>query len=1072
MRSFVAALVLFTCTLIAPRAEAQVTTSNLRGTVQSADDRLPMAEIEVTLIHIPSGATQTTTSNADGNYAFTNLRVGGPYVVRAEAIGFQPVLIENIFLTAGKTRDVPIRLRLQSEVIEVTGTAVPRNTSGRTLITSEEIESLPSVGRDPRDFVRRNPEASVEGTERALSVGGQNTRYNSVTVDGVRQDDDFGLNQSGYPTRRSPIALSAIEELAIETSPFDVRYGKFIGGNVNIVTKSGTNELKGQLIGTISNSALLGDEVHHEEPLELDFREYRYGGTLGGPIIKDRLHFLASIEGLSATRPIDVGAAGSGAVNEVRNVSLEDLQMAQRIAREVYGFDAGEPARNLDETDLKLLGKLDWTINKQHRAALIFQRTTGNQIQPTNASDTSLPLSSNWYDADDTLHTFSGRVFSTWSDKLSTELEASGKLVASRVNPLSGNEFMQATINLAHDPMDSTDNGRIVLGPDQFRHNNELDNDVLFSKAEANYLTGRHLFTGGLQYERLFVRNLFVPASYGVAVYNSLAAFEAKTPASISYSNSTTLIPEDAAANWSVGTTTAYLQDQVKLTSDLTLQGGLRFEAFDTDDEITENPFFSERHGFSNTHTLNGRSILMPRLGISWLPFDQLNVRAGAGLYSGGTPTVWMSNNYSNDGVRLATAFSNQASVVSGFDGRNVPDALKNMIAQGNGNVDALDPDFKIPSAWKLGTGADYAFDIPGLGAMGRGAELKLNYTFTKAHNAVLWKDLRRNSSRLPGATGENNLPIGILPDGRPFYGSGFNPRRGYDVLLTNDRRGYGHVASVVLQKGFPFGLFVSGSYAWQHVMEVTPGTSSRSVSNYGLAAIGGDPNDPALAVSNYERKHRLTAAVEFSRALVGDLTGARPWKDMKTSFGLFVESRSGQPFSYTFADSSDNTGGDRLARLFGEEREFASRNRQLFYVPKGDGSDVILMGIDEAAFNDFLRQTGLDKYRGQIAPRNAFRSPWIHRFDVRLAQDLPNPIKGQRARLVLDIENVGNLLNSRWGRHQSAPFPFLAPAVDVSYNATEHKYVYQRLRKPTDHYQTNALLSVWRMSLGLIYDF
>ena len=228
------------------------------------------------------------------------------------------------------------------------------------------------------------------------------------------------------------------------------------------------------------------------------------------------------------------------------------------------------------------------------------------------------------------------------------------------------------------------------------------------------------------------------------------------------------------------------------------------------------------------------------------------------------------------------------------------------------------------------------------------------------------------------------------------------------------------------------------------------------------------DPNHPALAVSNYERKHRLTGAVEFSRALVGDLSDSRPWKDMKTSVGLFVESRSGQPFSYTFADSDNGT---TLARLFGEESEFARRNRQLFYVPKGDGSDVILMGIDQADFDAFLKRTGLDKYRGQIAPRNAFRSPWIDRFDLRVAQDLPNPIRGHRARFVLDIENVGNLLKKTWGRQQSVPFPFIVPAVEVSYNAAEGKYVYQGLRAGSPN-RVDTLASVWRMSLGLIYDF
>lgn len=1057
MRSFVAALVLLSCVLIAPWASAQVTTSNLRGTVRSTDDKLPMAEVEVTVIHVPSGNVQTTTSNADGNYAFTNLRVGGPYVVKAEVIGFSPVIIENIFLSAGKTRDIPIGLQLQTEVIEVRGAPVPRNTSSRTTVSAAEIDSLPSVGRDPRDFVRRNPEASVEGPDRALSIGGANTRYNSVTIDGVRQDDDFGLNQSGYPTRRSPIALSTIEELAIETSPFDVRYGKFLGGNVNIVTKTGTNEFKGQVIGTYSSDALLGKKVRDQE-LKLDFSEVRYGATVGGPILKDKLHFLASVEGLSATRPVDAGPVDGTSTNKTSRVTTADMLEAQRIAREIYAFEAGEPSRNLDETDLKLLGKLDWAINKQHRASAIFQRTSGNQIQPTFANDITLPLSSNWYDAADVLNTFSGRVFSAWSDKLSTELEVSGKVVSSRVNPLNGNRFMQATITTTNDPTTPTDDGRIVLGPDEFRHANELDNNVFHAKAEANYLTGRHLFTGGYEYERLFVRNLFVPTSYGRAEYASLAAFQQMTPRLLAYSNAVTLNPEDGAADWSSGTSTLYLQDQFKLTNELTIQGGLRFEVYQTSGEISTNQNFIDRYGFANTETLTGRNVLMPRLGISYLPIEQLNLRAGMGLYSGGTPTVWMSNNYSNDGVRISSTTSTMAAEIAGFNGREIPQALQDRIAAGNGNVDALDPDFKIPSVWKTGAGLDWSFDIPGLGAQGKNAELKVNYTFSKAMNAVLWQDLRRDSSRLPGASGANNLPVGVLPDGRNRYANNYDTRRGFDMLLTNTTRGYGHVASVVLQKGFPFGLFVSGSYAYQDVWEVNPGTSSRSVSNYGLAAVV-DPDHPALAVSNYERKHRLTAAVEFSRVLIPKL---------KTSAGLFVESRSGQPFSYTFADSNNGT---TLARLFGEENEFARRNRQLFYVPKGDGTDVTLMGIDPAEFEDYLRRTGLDKYKGQIAPRNAFRSPWIHRFDLRFAQDLPNPIKGHRARAVVDIENVGNLLKKTWGRQQAVGFPFTVPAVEVSYDAATEKYVYQGLRTGSP-YRVDTLASVWRMSLGIIYDF
>lgn len=1035
---------------VAPVA-AQVTTSTLRGTVKSADDGTTIAEATVTLTHEPSGSLMTTTTNGDGVFVFTDQRVGGPYRVRAEFPGFKDAVATDITLSAGKTRDVTLALRLAEEVIEVEGTSVTRNTSGRTVITSAEINSLPSVSRDPRDLVRRSPEAVVEGRDKALSVGGANTRFNSVTVDGVRQDDDFGLNQSGYPTRRSPIALSAIEELAVETSPFDVRFGRFLGGNVNIVTKSGTNEVHGQAILTYSSDALVGGKSR-EDDVNLDFREYRFGATVGGPIVKDKLHFLASIEGLDASTPVDVGPAGSGRTISVSRVSAADLAEVQRIAREVYGFNAGEPARNLDESDLKLLGKIDWTISKQHRVSATYQRTAGNAIQNTTSSDTTLALSSNWYDARDTLHTFTGRLFSSWSDALSTQVELSGKLVESRVPPLEGNGFMAAQIRTA-------DGGSILLGPDEFRHRNELDNNTLHGKVEANYLLTKHLFTGGFEVERLSVRNLFVPTSNGAAIYPSVAAFEMQMPTSISYSNAVTLDPSDAEAKFATTTLTGYLQDQFKLLPELTLQGGFRFEYYAAGDDVRANPNFKGRYGFSNTETLNGRSVIMPRLGVSYLPMDNLNLRAGGGLYSGGTPTVWMSNSYSNDGVALGTAFSNDPAVVGGFDGRNIPQALLDSVAGGNGNVDALDPDFKIPSVWKIGTGADYSIE---------GIDLKLNYVFSKTRHGVVWSDLRRNNDFFP-----NNVPVGVLPDGRPLYdndnsdGSQFNSRRGYDMLLTNTSKGSGHVASISAQKGFDFGLFVFGSYAYQKVKEISPATSSRSVSNYGLAAVV-DPEAPPLAVSNYERAHRFTAAVEYSHPIPSYFTDSAPWKNMKTSIGLFIESRSGQPFSWTFADP---TFGDGSARIFGEEREFARRNRQLFYVPKGDGSDVTLNGIDQAAFDDFLRETGLDKYRGKIAPRNAFHSDWFSKWDLRISQDLPNPVAKHRAQIVLDIENVGNLVNHDWGRVTGATFPYTAPAVDVTYDATTGRYVYSNLRSPNAN-RVDILASVWRASIGVIYDF
>ena len=1050
-------ITLLACALFVSLAHAQSTTATLRGVVQSATDSQPMAEAEVTLVHEPSGNVKTTTSNTDGAFVFTGLRVGGPYHLTAKFGGFKDTEEKGIFLSAGRTVDVTLGLKLEEEVIEVTSSAVPRTTSGRLVITAAEIEALPSIDRDPRDMVRRTPEVTVSGASHVMSVGGMNPRFNSITIDGLRMDDDFGLNSSGYPTNRSPIPLAAIEELAVEQSPFDVRYGKFLGGNVNIITKSGTNDIHGSMFGSFSSDALLGHKTDDQNLPDTTFHEYRYGAEIAGPILHDKLHFVLAIEGLSASTPTSVGPLGSGAANITSKVTQDEVAMAQQIAKQVYGFEAGDPSRSLDEGNVNVLAKVDYAINQSNRLTASFLRNSGNQIESSFATDQNLPLTSNWYNAVDTLNSLSLRWFSDVTDKLSTEVSASAKSVSALVPPLNGNGFMAATIL-------TPEKGEIILGPDDFRHTNELDNDLLQLRVVANYLAGKHLITGGIEYELLHVHNLFIPDTNGAAQYASLADFMNKNPSQIFYETSTTLNPQDAAANFNTGTITPYLQDQFRLSSDLTVTGGLRLEVYQADQNIVENPLFVQNYGFSNTATLNGRSLLEPRVGISYLATQKLNLRAGGGLYSGGTPSVWVANGYQNDGVRIGTAFDTNPADIQGFDGRHIPTAVQALVKANSGDVDALDPNFKLPSAWKIGTGADW--ELP------YGAVLKLNYVYTKVREGVTWVDLRRcetPTSSQAVCDIPNAAPLGLLPDGRYYYNtSAFPTHIGYDMELTNSNQGYGHTASAMLSKGFGFGLFLSAAYAYQHVMDINPANSSRSVSNYDNLAVF-DPNAPDLARSSYEVTHRFTLALEYSHSLIGDLTDSTPWKYLKTSFGMFADSHSGQPFSWTFGDSS---AGGALSKLYGEDQSIAKVDRMLFYVPKGDGSDVILNGIDPATFNAFLHQTGLDKYRGEVAPANVFTGSWLSRVDIRFAQELPNPLEPKhRARFVMDIQNVGNLLDSHWGRVSTTPFPYDSIAVDVARDPATGKYIYSNLRAPNQS-TVDVLSSVWKMSLGLAYDF
>jgi hypothetical protein len=1059
---------MLTMLCFAAPAHAQLTTGIVRGSVKSADDGTALAEAEVKLIDVATGTEKTTTTNSDGAFAFTGLRVGGPYHITATFPGFRPGQVTGLSVSANKTVEVTLALRLQQEeIIEVKGSAVPRDSSGRQVITSAEIEQLPSIDRDPRDMVRRTPEVTVEGSSHVMSVGGMNPRFNSITIDGLRMDDDFGLNSSGYPTRRSPIPLSAIQELDVEQAPFDVRYDKFLGGNVNIITKSGTNDLHGELFASYSGDALIGHKSDSNILTTTKFHEYRYGAEVAGPIIKDRLHIIIAADGLNASTPTSVGPAGSSAANITNDVTQDEVTRAQMIAQQVYGFNAGVPSTSLDEGNLNLYSKMDFTIDDHNRISASFLHNGGNQIQEAFSSITTLPLTSQWYDARDTLNSASLRWFSDITDQLSTELSVSGKAVSSRVPPLNGNGFMSATIF-------TPEGGQIKLGPDDFRHTNVLDTDLLQVRGIANYLLGEHLFTAGLEYELLRVHNLFIPDSNGQAYYNSLDDFMNKKPSQLFLESATTPTLDGAAANYDTHTLAPFIQDQFKITPALTLTAGVRFEVYKADQDIVNNPMFAARYsdlGLTNTNTLDGKSLIMPRLGISYLAMENLNLRAGGGLYSGGTPTVWMSNNYTNDGVRITNAFDNNLFDIQGFDGRTPPTVVKNMLKAGTGNVDALDPKFQLPSAWKAGTGADW--ELPGQ------ALLRLNYVFTKIQNGVFWVDLRRcNSvSSTQGVCSSigDSAPLGQLPDGRQYYDTANFPTRvGYDMMLSNNDAyghhvgGYGHTASVMLSKALPFGLYVSGAYAYQHVMEANPANSSRSVSNFANVAVI-DPNEADVERSAYETTHRFTLAVEFSHSILGELTSASPWKDMKTYFGMFAETRSGQPYSWTFGDSS---AGNALSALYGEDSSISKANRMLFYVPNGTGNDVILNGISQSDFDNFLHQTGLDKYRGHIAPRNAFTGDWISRVDVRLAQDLPNPLgPGHRAKFVVDIQNVGNLIDSKWGRVTTEPFPYVAVAVDVARDPATGKYIYSNLR-PANQSRVDLLSSVWRMALGLVYDF
>ncbi|MGB2574395.1 MAG: carboxypeptidase regulatory-like domain-containing protein, partial [Henriciella sp.] len=363
-------------------AQAQVTTSSIRGEVVDVTGA-PIAGANIVVSDPSTGYRRSVTAGPSGEFVVRNLSVGGTYSVVANSAGYQGEQIDGISVSLGETATLAFDLEETEQVqdvivvtassLSVADLAVGPNAS----FGLETLTSVPAINRNITDVLRIDPRIYIdESGQNSVQCGGKNSRFNSLTVDGVRLNDNFGLNSNGYPTERIPFSYDAIQEVAVELAPFDVEYGGFSACNINAVTKSGTNELHGGLFVDYTSNDLRSDSLEGDSITTGDYDEYRYGINVGGPIIEDKLFFFAAYEKLEGSNLFDRGTIGSGAVNEVA-LTQSDLDRILAIARDVYQYDPGTVPQSVANEDEKLLVKLDWNISEQHRAALTYTYNDG-----------------------------------------------------------------------------------------------------------------------------------------------------------------------------------------------------------------------------------------------------------------------------------------------------------------------------------------------------------------------------------------------------------------------------------------------------------------------------------------------------------------------------------------------------------------------------------------------------------------------------------------------------------------------------------------------------------------------
>ncbi|QBI03458.1 TonB-dependent receptor [Pseudoduganella albidiflava] len=1065
--------------LAAIPAAAQNTTSAIGGRISGADGN-PASGAQVTILHVESGSVSNVTTDAEGRYVARGLRVGGPYTITITKNGVTEKR-EGVFIALAETASVDAQLGQAMQTVTVTGSNVRNDRFSKTTmgtgtnIGPQELAIQASIQRNLQDYARADPRVSQTDKERGeISVAGQNSRYNSLTIDGVAVSDTFGLEASGSPTAKQPISIEAIQSVQVNVANYDVTQKGYTGGNINAVTKSGTNTVKGSVYYVFRNDKTAGERFNATDGTYYDpakFKETTKGATVGGPLIKDKLFIFANYEKLESTRAApSYGVAGSQMTNV--GVTQEAIDQAQQIAQSRYGIDIGTsqvPGGTMLSVTDKLL-KVDWNISDDHRAMFRWSKTEQSEPFFAGLTSTGISLNSQWYQQNKVIETKVAQLTSDWSPTFSTEIKLSTRDYDSvpTVNAMLPTVALRFSGPLPAGAPASlgTGNRFINFGTDSSRQRNVLGTKTDDVYVGGNLQLGDHEVKFGADYQKNEIYNAFLQNVYGnytFACQTGLAYeflggstlnnengacgtvsnvqqavlenFRRGRPLSYTYQVANAGYSlEDAVARFTMKNTGVFVQDTWTVTPNLTVMAGVRLDKIDVPERPLSNaalaaapgPVVGGRvtggFGINNTNTLDGQKLWQPRVGFNY-NFDtarRTQIRGGAGLFQGAAMSVWLGNPFQNAGVATSTVGCG----ISGFEncatGGGTFSADINSQPRFPGtpsaaSVDVLAAGLRQPAVWKMNLAVDHELPWYGITV---GAE----FLKTNARDAIFYRNLNTGAATRTGSDGRELYYTDLGFDKKCWDASG-------NSIVTGDcngsrarslsNRSFNNVlVATNTKKGgsnvatLQLSRPMSAGWAWNAAYTYT---ESKEVSP--LTSSTSNSNWSGRAVFNPNEEVEANSSYLVKDRISASLSfQKRFFGTYRTTFGTFYEGRSGKPYSWTF---NNDANGDGLA------------GNDLMYIPTAFGSgEVIFRGdsptshANEERFWAIVDQyRGLRNSTGDVVKRNNSFSNWTNNFDVRVSQEIPGLWQGHKGVFTLDILNFGNLLNKKWGRINEVAF-------------------------------------------------
>jgi len=1055
---------------LAVSAHAQaINTAPLSGVVQNSAGQ-PVAGAKVTITHQPTASVTTATTDSKGVFTRLGLRPGGPYTVEVDATGMAPAKVENIDLNVETGAFVPVSMTASDVVLMEKMTVTdsskslrfdPGATDTASFVSNRDIQNMVKGDRtlgsllanDPRIIYNRNPE------QQYISVSGINNRYNQMMVDGISVDDPYGLNANGMAAQTNVIPIEAIESIALSTTPYNARKGGFTGASINAVTKSGGNEFHGSAYYTYRSSDFVGDKLNGKDYPVSTFKEQTYGISLGGPIIPKKLFFYGNFELKDWNKPVPTPQY---TVSDDTMNQIVDAVVALNTNPNINGgtnvpfhlgavpfpytysgandksivdkyFDGSVAGQKKALKDILALFKIDWQVDDNNRITVGYQYSKGTRptypgfATSSASSINNFSLTDSWYNLTKINTALTGAWTSHWSDKLYTELNFG----YSEYKSSNDNNPIQPYIQIQGVPVPGSSTAYVTMGTDYSYQLNQLNVKTKTAELFASYkLTDSHTLDAGVQYKNNDVYNLYVQYNAGYYIFNNFASFtnyaNGTSNSIYTYRNNFLVPGADPSANFVENNLGVFVRDVWRVNSSLTFDINLRLDDPIIGDKPAFNQKFYDTFNLRNDHTYDGQAVVQPRIGFNWQP--KINdgklktvIRGGGGLFYGGMPRVWLGNSYSNTGFNYGSYW---------FSGTNATTPNYPVFSSDPNNqptvgtaptqtVNVVAPNFKLPSRWKGNITLEQ--ELPWFGMV-----FAVNVEGSKVENDIVYKavNLQRN---------------GTGPDGRPLYWNTYNASTGVgsgqklvntafssgcmEMLNTN----LGHTAAFTISLERPMkadGWQWLAAYTNTATAEATYNSSSVASSNWNYRTVW-DPNVPALHRGDGEIRNRFLVTV--TKRLNVFSFGS-------TYITLTYNGRNGLPYSIV---AYNDVNGD-------------GQYNDILYIPKysetsvgGSTPYVFNNDADRAAFYKLVKQYGLEE--GAVAPINGQRYPWVNQFDVHLSQDVKLPGWRHSLELAVDVLNIGNLINNKWGLVYGVDENYVKTAsiATVTYNNNSRQYVY-----------------------------